>query len=187
MPGPERSDGNPSAVSAAEARAQVEAQREARRAEKQRRLDEAFPGVLPGRWIIRASWLATALQSAVSALAVVDPDRFLGVFFGVTMALFLLGSVLFVVDIVLAAARSTTDAMGIGGLFFLAGSAPRAAALPLNASLGVVVAVAVAAALAGLSSPELAFGTLSPMLQLSLSGLWGVRHGLFEPRGDTDG
>ena len=174
-------------VSAAEARAAVEAQRAERREERRRRIEEAFPGPPPGRWVIRVSWAATAVQTVVSVLAVADPDRFLGLFFATTMSLFLVGSLVFAADIVLAAARSTTHAMGIGGLFFLSGSAPRQVAVSLNASLAVVVVVSVVIAVARLSSPELAFGTLSPIFQLALSGLWGVRHGHFAERGADGG
>ena len=78
--------------------------------------------------------------------------------------------------------------MGIGGLFFLADAAPRPVQLSLNASLAVSLLVSVSAAVIGLSTPELAFGTLVPTLQLSLSGLWGVRHGLFPERNhEADG
>jgi hypothetical protein len=170
--------------SAAEARARVEAERAARSAAREAELAAAFPGGLPGRPTIWVSWAATLVATLVSVAALVDVDAFLGAYFAVTFALFLAGSGVFVVDLVLAAARSTTHTMGIGGLFFLAGSAPRAARLALNASLAAAVVVSVATALARLSTPELAFGTLAPTFQLSLSGWWGVRHGHFPPRAE---
>ena len=96
--------------------------------------------------------------------------------------LFLAGIALFALDIMLAAARSTTDLMGIGGLFFLAGSAPRPAQISLNASLAVAIVISVTATVVRLSTPELAFGILVPTAQLSLTGFWGVRHGHFASR-----
>ncbi len=77
--------------------------------------------------------------------------------------------------------------MGIGGIFFLADAAPPKVQRWLNGSLGAAVAVSIVTAVVGLSTPELAFGTLAPLLQLSLSGLWGVRHGLFPDREESAG
>jgi hypothetical protein len=74
--------------------------------------------------------------------------------------------------------------MGIGGLFFLAGSAPRRVQWHLLGSLGVQVVVAVAGAAAHPFTP-LAFGTLAPVLALGFCGLWGVRYGRFPDRSPT--
>lgn len=171
-------------TSAADARAAVEAQREQRSALRAARLHAEFGAGVPGRPTIWATWIATGIQAAVSVFALADEGSFLEVFLATTLVMFGLGSLLFVVDIVLAAARSTRDAMGIGGLFFAMGSAPRAVTLSLNAALVVAVVVSTVVAVVRLSTPELAFGTLAPILQLSLSGFWGVRHGLFSPRED---
>lgn len=172
--------------SAAEARAEMEATRadraEARRAE----MDAAFGGRVPGGAIRTASWVGTMGMTVVSGLAVADPDDFLPAFFVVSFAIFVLGAVAVVVDVVLAASRSRSDSMGIGGLFFLAGCAPRAVQVSMNASLAVAATVSIITPIARLSTPELAFGTLAPLFQLSMTGLWGVRHGLFPPRPDVD-
>ena len=143
-------------------------------------MQERFGDTVPGRAIIAASWASTLLFTAVTVPAVIDPDAFIGLFFGVSVALFFAGCAVFALDLVLAAARSRDDAMGIGGLFFLAGSAPRAAQRHLLGSLAVQVVVAVVAAALDPFTP-LAFGTLVPVLPLALAGLWAVRHGLFEP------
>jgi hypothetical protein len=71
--------------------------------------------------------------------------------------------------------------MGIGGLFFLAGSAPPAVQRSLLGSLGTQVVVSTVGAAVRPFTP-LAFGTLAPMLGLALCGLWAVRHGLFPAR-----
>ena len=166
---------------AAEARAEVEARREATKAARAAELTERFGDTLPGKGIIGTSWFVTAAFVVVTVPAVIDPDRFIGAFFVVSLAIFFLACALFAIDIVLAAARSRDDAMGIGGLFFLAGCAPRRAQVHLMAALAVQVVVALVAAAMHPFTP-LAFGTLVPMVGLSFSGLWAVRHGLFPPR-----
>lgn len=168
----------------AEARAAAEARRAEHHEALERRLQAAFAGAIPGRGVLVLSWGATALLGIVSVVALLDPD-FVGPFFAVTFVLFCIGGVLLALDVVLAVVRSTRDAMGIGGLFFLVDAAPRAVRRSLNGSLAAAVAISVATAVAGLSTPELAFGTLVPLLQLSLSGFWGVRHGLFDARWDS--
>jgi hypothetical protein len=166
---------------AAEARAEVEARREATKVARAAELDERFGDTLPGKGIIGTSWFVTAAFVVVTVPAVIDPDRFIGAFFVVSLVIFFLACALFAIDIVLAAARSRDDAMGIGGLFFLAGCAPRRAQVHLMAALAVQVVVALVAAAVHPFTP-LAFGTLVPMVGLSFSGLWAVRHGLFPPR-----
>lgn len=170
----------PRPESAAEARAAVEAQRAATRTERQAELQRRYGSGVPGRWILVASWSSTALFAAVTVLVVIDPDRFIAAFFGVSVALFFAGCGLFAGDIVLAAARSRDDAMGIGGLFFLAGSAPRSVQLHLLGSLAAQLVIGIAGAATDPFTP-LAFGTLVPVLALSFVGLWAVRHGLFAP------
>lgn len=167
--------------SAADARAEVEARKGERDAARRTELAAAFPDGTPGRWAGVLSWVATGALTVVTALAAADPDRWVAPFFAVALVLFFAGSALFVVDILLAAARSRTHAMGIGGLFFLAGCAPRRLAVSLNLSLAVAVVVAVAGAAARPYTP-LAFGTLAPLFPLAVNGLWGVLHGHFPPR-----
>ncbi len=175
----------PRPQSAAEARAEVEARRAERAARRRAELDDAFDAGVPGRGIVVLSWIATAALCLLTAAAVVAPDEVIAVFFAFAMGSFLVGSALLAVDVVMAAARSRQDAMGIGGLFFLAGSAPRAVQVQLNLSLGLAVVVAVLGAALRPFTP-LAFGVLAPVLQLACSGLWGVRHGHFAPRGPLD-
>jgi len=166
---------------AAAARAEVEANRAATREARAAALDERFGERVPGRAIIAVSWVVTASFVLVTVPAVIDPDRFIGAFFVVSLVIFFLACALFAIDIVLAAARSRDDAMGIGGLFFLAGCAPRSVQLHLMSALAVQVVVALVAAAVHPFTP-LAFGTLVPMVGLGFSGLWAVRHGLFPPR-----
>ena len=141
---------------------------------------ERYGDTVPGRAVIAASWASTAVFTLAAVPAAIDPESFVGLFFGVSVALFFAGCAVFALVLVLAAARSRDDVMGIGGLFFLAGSAPRPAQRHLLGSLAVQIVVAVAAAASDPFTP-LAFGTLVPVLPLALAGLWAVRHGLFEP------
>lgn len=166
---------------AAEARAEVEARRDATRAARAAALEERFGEGVPGRGIIVTSWVVTAAFVLVTVPAVVDPDRFVGAFFVVSLLIFFLACALFAVDLVLAAARSRDDTMGIGGLFFLAGCAPRSVQVHLMSALAIQVVVALVAAALHPFTP-LAFGTLVPMVGLGFSGLWAVRHGLFPSR-----
>ena len=166
---------------AAEARAEFEANRAANKAQRRAKMDATYGEAVPGRWILAASWLCALAFTAVTVPAIIDPDEFVGAFFAVSLVLFFAGCALFAVDIVLAAARSRDDLMGIGGLFFLIGSAPRSVQLHLLGSLAVQVVVAVVAAAAHPFTP-LAFGTLVPMIGLGWCGLWAVRHGAFDPQ-----
>jgi hypothetical protein len=128
--------------------------------------------------------------SVTAALAVVAPDSVDLAFLILSLVLFGLGCLLFAVDLVLAAGRSRESSMGIGGLFFLAGSAPSTVQRHLMGSLTVQVVVSIAAAAVGFARigdrelNALAFGILVPMAGLGWSGLWGVRWGLFPDRAD---
>lgn len=173
---------------AAEARAEVEARRAQVRAERRSAFDAAYADGVPGRWVIVASWLSTGVFTVAAVLAVVAPDTFDLTFLVLSLLLFGLGCAVFAVDLVLAASRSRTAAMGIGGLFFLAGAAPPSVQRHLMGSLAVQVVVSIAAAAIGFARigdrelNALAFGILVPMVGLGWSGLWGVRWGLFADR-----
>ena len=135
-----------------------------------------------GRELVVASWVGVVVHALVAAGAVLTlPLR--GAHTVVAAVLFVGGMVAMGAAIVKAALRSRTDLIGIGGLFFAAGSAPRRVALLLQGALGVDVAVAVAAAAARPLS-SLAFSVLVPLWPLGVMGLWCARHGTFSPRRD---
>ncbi len=173
---------------AAEARAEVEARRSEDRAAREAVFTERYGGEAPGRAILVASWISTAVLALATVAAVVAPDAFDGAFLVVALVYFLGGSALFAVDVVLAALRSRDSAMGMGGLFFLAGSAPRSVQQHLITSMVLQIVVALVGAgigfarLQGKEVNALAFGVLAPVVGLALCGLWGVRHGLFPDR-----
>lgn len=135
----------------------------------------------PGAAIIQASWIGTAVFTATAIAAAIWPSPFVNVSVPVALVLFALGAAAFVPAFARAADRSRTEAIGIGGWFFLASSAPRPIQRSLMGSLALEVIVALATAAARPFTP-LAFGILAPLYALSLAGLWGARHGRFGPR-----
>jgi hypothetical protein len=135
----------------------------------------------PGLGIVRTSVAGTAVYAVVAVLATVFTDA-LGVLVAVVSGvLFFAGTGAFLWAYAIAIGRSRNDLIGMGGLFFLAGSAPRIVQRVLMASLGAEVVVAVVTASVR-AYTELAFGALVPMWGLGLAGLWGARHGVFPPR-----
>lgn len=131
--------------------------------------------------IVQASLAGTALFALTAIPAAIAPDTFVGVAVIVSLVLFAIGLVAFVWAYAVAVGRSRTDLMGIGGLFFLAGSAPRAVQRRLIASLLAEILIAGVTASTRVYTP-LAFGVLVPMYGLGLMGLWGARFGTFPPR-----
>ncbi len=131
--------------------------------------------------IIKASWIGTAIFAITAIAAAIDPDVFAGVALAVALVLFLVGCVIFFVAFAFAVARSREVEIGIGGLYFLAGSAPRAVQLHLLGSLGTEVVIVFATASVR-PFTSLAFGLLVPVYGLGLCGLWGARYGTFGAR-----
>jgi hypothetical protein len=145
------------------------------------RVDLPMPdGPLPRR-IVQASWVGTAVLAVTAIPAAIAPHAFVAVSVLVSLALFVAGTAAFVWAYAVAVGRSRHDLIGMGGLFFLAGSAPRAVQRSMWASLAVEVAVAVVTASIRPFTP-LAFGVLAPMFGLGVMGLWGAKFGTFPPR-----
>ncbi len=128
----------------------------------------------------RASWITSAvfILTAIGGLAA-DPLRGPAAF--VAVLLFIGGAVLMATTIVIAAGRSRTDNIGIGGLFFLTESAPRAVQVQLLGSFAVQVVVGIATA-AARPYTGAALGVLAPTAGLGFCGLWASRHGTFPAR-----
>ncbi|MDQ1374484.1 MAG: hypothetical protein QOJ09_1822 [Actinomycetota bacterium] len=131
--------------------------------------------------LVRASWAGTAVFTVVSSVAVgVDGARTAAV--AVDLALFVAGTVVFLVALARAVARSREELITLPGVFFLQGSAPPAARRHLLTSVAVEVVVAFTTA--GLRPyTNLAFGILVPIYGLALVGLWGATRGRYEARG----
>ncbi|MGI9604183.1 MAG: hypothetical protein ACR2QE_20055 [Acidimicrobiales bacterium] len=133
-----------------------------------------------GQRLIRLSWWLTGIFVVTSAVALVV-EGFRSVAAVIDLILFAIGVVAFLAAFFRAVGRSREELIGVGGLYFLAGCAPRSVRMHLLGALAVQVVVALlAASLAPFTS--LAFGILVPMLGLGLSGWWGARYGTFPPR-----
>jgi len=134
-----------------------------------------------GLGIIRASWIGTAVFAVTAVASAFAPNTFIAAGVATSMVLFFAGIGLFFWAYAVAVNRSRTDLIGMGGLFFLAGSAPRKVQLSLLGSLGVQIVVGLATAAVHPFTP-LAFGVLAWMYGLALCGLWAARYGTFPPR-----
>ena len=137
-----------------------------------------------GTGIIKASWAGTAVFTVVAIIATIDPDSLGAPAVVVSLVLFAGGTVAMFWAFLIAVQRSREVAIGIGGLYFGAGSAPKGVQRHLMASLGLEVVVALVTASIRVFT-SLAFGILVPVWGLGLAGLWCARHGQFAPRDDA--
>lgn len=136
-----------------------------------------------GARLVRASWLGTAVFVVAAVIGVANLD--LVVITVVTsLILFAIGTAAFLIAYAKAISRSRYEAIGMGGLYFLVGSASRRTQVRLLSSLVVEVVVAFAAASVRVYTP-VAFALLVPMYGLGLAGLWGATYGEFPPREST--
>jgi hypothetical protein len=145
-------------------------------------------GVQPGRRIVQADLVGTAVFS-VSAAAASLTDAWQTGSIVVALVFFGLGIFAFIWSFFSAAERSRTDEIGVANLYLLTGrTAPGPVKRAMSAALAVQVVVGIGTAAAGFSGlgPDefnpLAFGILVPMFGMGLNGLWASRHGSFGPR-----
>jgi hypothetical protein len=135
----------------------------------------------PGTGIITVSWIGTGVYVVTALIATVFPDGLGTTAAIVSLALFAIGCVVFLWAYLIAVQRSRADLIGIGGLYFLQGTAPKTVQLHLLGSLAVEVLVAVVTSSIRLYS-SLAFGFLVPVFGIGMCGLWAARYGTFAPR-----
>lgn len=134
-----------------------------------------------GRGLVVASWVGTAVLAVTVVAGIVAIDSVGPLVVAVSGLLFLVGSVAFFVAYALAVGRSRHELIGIGGLYFMSGTAPPAVRRTMMASLvAQVVLVVVAVAVRPYSS--LVFTSLAPVHGLGFAGWWVARHGTFAPR-----
>jgi hypothetical protein len=154
-------------------------------------IEPVVPDDPAARRLVLGSWIGGVLLVATAVPGAIAPESFATVAVVVALVLFGVGIIAFGWAYAVAVGRSRTDLIGMGGLFFLAGSAPPAVRRDLRLSLAFQIVVAVATASAWLVAPDhfsestvnpLAFGLLAPMYGLGLMGLWGARFGTFPPR-----
>ena len=137
-----------------------------------------------GRGLIRLSWAGTVVSCVTVVANAATGSRTDFLLSAVpALIMFSLGSVTFLVAFLIAVQRSRTDAIGVGGLYFLAGCAPAAVQRSMMASVAVQTLVPLAVTVV---RPFVAFSVLAPMWSLGLAGLWGARYGTFPPRVDPD-
>lgn len=142
---------------------------------------DADPRSDEGRGLVVASWVGTALLAAVVVAGIVAIDSVGPLVVAVSGILFVLGSIAFFVAYAIAVGRSRQELIGIGGLYFMSGTAPASVRRSMMASLALqVVLVVVAVAVRPFSS--LVFTSLAPVYGLGLAGWWVARHGRFAPR-----
>ncbi len=137
----------------------------------------------PGAALVTASWAGTALYAVAALVSTIWLDAVIVVVI-VSLVLFAIGTVAFLAAYLRAIGRSRYEAIGMGGLFFLAGgAAPASVQRQLIASLAIEVVIAFVTASVRIYTP-VAFGLLVPMYGLGLMGLWGARYGTFQPRSE---
>ena len=135
-----------------------------------------------GDGLIRVAFGATA-TFVVTACGAVLFDSVRGVAALVAAVLFFSGIAAFFGAYFRAVARSRTEVLGVGGIYFLSGSAPVRVRVALLGTLALQTAVAmVTASLRPFTS--LAFGMLVPMFGVGVAGLWGAIYGKYPTRPD---
>lgn len=133
-----------------------------------------------GRGLIRLAWIGTAITCVTSIVNAITGSRDAYALSAVpALVMLVLGSVAFLWAFAVAVQRSRAEAIGIGGLFFLSGCAPRRVQVEMMVALALQSVVPVVVATI---RPFTAFAVLAPMWTLGLMGLWGARHGTFPPR-----
>jgi hypothetical protein len=143
-------------------------------------IDETTPE--PGAAILRGGMIATAVFLVAQVVADIAPDSpALAVAVAISLAMFAVGAGAFIVGFLVAVGRSREEAVTLGGLFLLAGTAPERVRRALFATLAAQVVIALVTAGVRPFTP-LAFGILAPMLGVGFVGLWAARHGSFFTR-----
>ena len=147
--------------------------------------DDQVAGVpwpdVPGRRLVEASWVGTAVLAVAVVAGIVDIEAVAPAVVAVSGLLFAGGTIAFFVGYARAVERSRRELLGIGGIYFMAGSTPARVRRQMMASLVVeVVLVVVAVSVKPFSS--LVFTSLAPMWGLGLAGMWSATHGSFPPR-----
>ena len=144
-------------------------------------VDTSIDRSVAGTGILRITAAGTALFAVLGIGAAVVEGVVSGIYAVVALVEFFIGIVVFALAFFRAIDRSRTEAIGIGGLFFASGSAPRRVQVILVGSLTVQVVLSIAVASVHIYT-ALAFGVLAPMWALGFTGLWVAAHGTFPPR-----
>jgi hypothetical protein len=132
---------------------------------------------VPGRAIIRSSWIGNVIFALTALPAAFGVDAFEPVAVVVALALFAVSLGVWAWAFAVAVARSAGgENIVVGNLFLLEGTVPKPVRLHLFGALGVCLVIT------GVTASADPFGVLVPMLPIGLIGLWGARHGVYGPR-----
>ncbi len=134
-----------------------------------------------GRGILRTTVIGTGLFTVSGLGAIVWQDSLTSFYVAISLLEFFVGVAVFALAFLRAVDRSRTESIGIGGLFFASGSAPKRVQAILMISLTVQVVVSIVVASMHLYT-ALAFGVLAPMWALGFTGLWVAAYGRFPER-----
>lgn len=136
-----------------------------------------------GSGLVNASFAGTGAVLVAAVAGVVAPDDLGEVTAVVSGLLFVVGVAAFLWGYATGVVRSRDERITLGGLFFLAGTAPKVIRFRLRLALLAQTVIAVAAASIR-PYTAVAFVVLAPMLGLGLMSVWGAKHGRFHPRDD---
>lgn len=134
-----------------------------------------------GRGIVVLTLVGTGVFIVVGALAAVLMGGFMVAYVAVSLLEFAFGTLVFALALLRAVDRSRSEAIGVGGLFFGSGSAPRPVRVRLLGALAVQTIASILIASTHVYT-ALAFGVLAPMWALGLTGLWVAAYGSFPVR-----
>jgi hypothetical protein len=133
-----------------------------------------------------AVFVAVAVAEALATGPFTLAGPYTYVLIVVSLVEFALGSLAFLWAFGIAVLRSRAEAIGMGGLYFLAGSAPRNVQVWMMGAWTIQIIVAFTSASLGMFTGA-AFALLAPMWGIGLAGLWSARHGSFPPRVEQRG
>lgn len=131
-----------------------------------------------GAGVVNLDFAGTGALLVVATVGAVAPDSFGTLTAVVSGLLFAVGVVGFLWGYATGVVRSRDEQITLGGLFFLAGTAPKVVRFRLRLALAVQVVAAVAAASIR-PYTSVAFAVLAPMFGLGLLAVWGARYGQF--------
>jgi len=136
-----------------------------------------------GAGLVLLDFVGTAALLVACAAGIAAPDDAGAFTTGVSVVLFAIGVGLFLWGYATGVVRSRDEQIGLGGLFFLSGTAPQVVRFRLRLAFAVQVVLAVAAASIR-PYTAVAFAVLAPMLGLGAMAAWAARHGTFPARAD---
>jgi hypothetical protein len=134
-----------------------------------------------GGGIVMLTQVGTVVFVLAGVLAAIFMGGFMVVYVSISLLEFAFGMLVFALAFLRAVDRSRSETIGVGGLFFGAGSAPRPIRIRLVGALVVQTVASIVIASTHVYT-ALAFGVLAPMWALGLTGLWAAAYGSFPER-----